>query len=77
MVPALSLSISFEGRAQEYYRETTLHITEIKKEDLQANFTCVAVNEMHNTKATVTLQLRAPREGRIFLVLFCYALHSV
>ncbi|XP_021146262.2 interleukin-1 receptor-like 1 isoform X5 [Columba livia] len=53
----------FEGRAQEYYRETTLHINEIKKEDLQANFTCVAVNEMHNTKATVTLQLKAPREG--------------
>nr|XP_021146261.1 interleukin-1 receptor-like 1 isoform X1 [Columba livia] len=52
----------FEGRAQEYYRETTLHINEIKKEDLQANFTCVAVNEMHNTKATVTLQLKAPRE---------------
>ncbi|XP_074671221.1 interleukin-1 receptor-like 1 isoform X1 [Strix aluco] len=49
----------FEGREQEYYRETTLHITEIKKEDLQANFTCVAVNEMYNTKATVTLQLKA------------------
>ncbi|KAM6099539.1 interleukin-1 receptor-like 1 isoform 2-T3 [Theristicus caerulescens] len=49
----------FEGPGQEYYRETTLHITEIKKEDLQANFTCVVVNEMHNTKATVTLQLKA------------------
>uniref|UniRef100_A0A8C8APF7 Interleukin 1 receptor like 1 n=1 Tax=Otus sunia TaxID=257818 RepID=A0A8C8APF7_9STRI len=49
----------FEGREQEYYRETTLHITEIKKEDLQANFTCVVVNEMYNTKATVTLQLKA------------------
>ncbi|XP_026701689.1 interleukin-1 receptor-like 1 [Athene cunicularia] len=49
----------FEGREQEYYRETTLHITEIRKEDLQTNFTCVAVNEMHNTKATVTLQLKA------------------
>ncbi|XP_009984191.1 PREDICTED: interleukin-1 receptor-like 1 [Tauraco erythrolophus] len=49
----------FERHEQVYYRETTLHITEIKKEDLQANFTCVAVNEMHNTKATVTLQLKA------------------
>ncbi|XP_009470866.1 PREDICTED: interleukin-1 receptor-like 1 isoform X2 [Nipponia nippon] len=56
---------SFEGRGQEYYRETTLHITEIKKEDLQANFTCVAVNEMHNTKATVTLQLKA-QYGKIY-----------
>ncbi|XP_074715202.1 interleukin-1 receptor-like 1 isoform X5 [Strix uralensis] len=53
----------FEGREQEYYRETTLHITEIKKEDLQANFTCVAVNEMYNTKATVTLQLKAQCKG--------------
>ncbi|XP_075380812.1 interleukin-1 receptor-like 1 isoform X1 [Mycteria americana] len=52
----------FEGREQEYYRETTLHITEIKKEDLQANFTCVALNEMHNTRATVTLQLKAQCE---------------
>ncbi|KAM6438385.1 interleukin-1 receptor-like 1 [Rhynochetos jubatus] len=52
----------FEGREKEYYSETTLHITEIKKEDLQANFTCVAVNEMHNTKVTVTLQLKAPCE---------------
>uniref|UniRef100_A0A8C0FKE0 Interleukin 1 receptor like 1 n=1 Tax=Bubo bubo TaxID=30461 RepID=A0A8C0FKE0_BUBBB len=55
----------FEGREQEYYRETTLHITEIKKEDLQANFTCVAVNEMYNTKATVTLQLKA-QYGKIY-----------
>nr|XP_009664598.1 PREDICTED: interleukin-1 receptor-like 1 isoform X3 [Struthio camelus australis] len=52
-------TVFFEGHDQEYYRETTLHITEIKKEDLQANFTCVAVNEMENTKATVTLQLKA------------------
>uniref|UniRef100_A0A663LSH4 Interleukin 1 receptor like 1 n=1 Tax=Athene cunicularia TaxID=194338 RepID=A0A663LSH4_ATHCN len=55
----------FEGREQEYYRETTLHITEIRKEDLQTNFTCVAVNEMHNTKATVTLQLKA-QYGKIY-----------
>uniref|UniRef100_A0A8C7EC21 Interleukin 1 receptor like 1 n=1 Tax=Nothoprocta perdicaria TaxID=30464 RepID=A0A8C7EC21_NOTPE len=55
----LLLSISFEGHDQEYYRETTLYITEIKKEDLQANFTCVAVNQMEYTKATVTLQLKA------------------
>ncbi|XP_025958939.1 interleukin-1 receptor-like 1 [Dromaius novaehollandiae] len=52
-------TLSFEGHDHEYYRETTLHITEIKKEDLQANFTCVAVNEMGNTKAKVTLQLKA------------------
>ncbi|KGL91725.1 Interleukin-1 receptor-like 1, partial [Charadrius vociferus] len=52
----------FEGREQEYYREATLHITEIEKEDLQANFTCVAVNEMYNTKVTVTLRLKAQSE---------------
>ncbi|XP_054669194.1 interleukin-1 receptor-like 1 isoform X4 [Grus americana] len=52
----------YQGREQEYYRETTLHITEVKKEDLQANFTCVAMNEMHNTRATVTLQLKAQPE---------------
>ncbi|XP_010574014.1 PREDICTED: interleukin-1 receptor-like 1 isoform X3 [Haliaeetus leucocephalus] len=55
----------FEGREQEYYGETTLHITEIKKEDLQANFTCVAVNEMQNTRATVTLKLKA-QNGKIY-----------
>ncbi|NXC15079.1 ILRL1 protein, partial [Corythaeola cristata] len=62
----------FERHEQVYYRETTLHITEIKKEDLQANFTCVAVNEMHNTRATVTLQLNAPCEAglpSIFLII--------
>ncbi|KAM9301065.1 interleukin-1 receptor-like 1 [Morus bassanus] len=59
----------FEGCEQEYYRETTLHITEIKKEDLQANFTCVVVNEMHNTKATVRLQLKAQYEVGLLNVL--------
>ncbi|NXS96045.1 ILRL1 protein, partial [Jacana jacana] len=53
---------SFEGREQEYYKETTLHITEIKKVDLQANFTCVVLNLMQNTRATVTLQLKAQSE---------------
>ncbi|XP_053912335.1 interleukin-1 receptor-like 1 isoform X2 [Cuculus canorus] len=53
---------SFEGRHQEYYKETTLHISEIKNEDLQANFTCVVVNEMCNTRATVTLKLKAQCE---------------
>ncbi|XP_075282552.1 interleukin-1 receptor-like 1 isoform X2 [Opisthocomus hoazin] len=53
----------FEGREQEYYREATLHIAKIKKEDLRSNFTCVALNEMHNTKATVTLRLKAQCEG--------------
>ncbi|XP_040440615.1 interleukin-1 receptor-like 1 isoform X1 [Falco naumanni] len=52
----------FEGRQHEFYRETALLITEIKKEDLQANFTCVAVNEMQNTKVTVTLRLKAQYE---------------
>ncbi|XP_009637237.1 interleukin-1 receptor-like 1 isoform X3 [Egretta garzetta] len=55
----------FEGREQEYYGETTLHITEVKKEDLQANFTCIVVNEMGNTKATVTLKLKA-QYGKIY-----------
>ncbi|XP_062462893.1 interleukin-1 receptor-like 1 isoform X2 [Pezoporus occidentalis] len=54
---------SFEGHEQVYYKEATLHITEIKKEDLQANFTCVALNEMHNIRATVTLRLKAQYEG--------------
>lgn len=76
-VAALSLFTSFEGREREYYREATLHITEIRKEDLQANFTCIAVNEMHNTKVTVTLQLKAQSEGKIFSVLVSYTLHSV
>eukprot|EP00075_Anas_platyrhynchos_P012216 XP_027301469.1 interleukin-1 receptor-like 1 isoform X5 [Anas platyrhynchos] len=49
----------FEGQAREYYKEATLHISEIKEEDLQSNFTCVVVNEMGNTRATVTLQLKA------------------
>lgn len=70
MVPALFLSISFEGHEQVYYKEATLHVTEIKKEDLQANFTCVALNEMHNTRATVMLRLKAQYEGRILL--FCF-----
>ncbi|XP_061233553.1 interleukin-1 receptor-like 1 isoform X1 [Neopsephotus bourkii] len=55
-------SNSFEGHEQVYYKEATLHITEIKKEDLQANFTCVALNEMHNVRATVTLRLKAQYE---------------
>ncbi|XP_067994235.1 interleukin-1 receptor-like 1 [Melanerpes formicivorus] len=52
----------FEGREQVHYGETTLDISEVKKEDLQANFTCVVGNEMHNTKATVTLELKAQCE---------------
>uniref|UniRef100_A0A8C3V9S1 Interleukin 1 receptor like 1 n=1 Tax=Catharus ustulatus TaxID=91951 RepID=A0A8C3V9S1_CATUS len=56
MVP--TLSISFDGHDQVYYKETTLNITEVKKEDLQSNFTCIALNEMYNTRVTVTLQLK-------------------
>ncbi|XP_071426072.1 interleukin-1 receptor-like 1 isoform X1 [Pithys albifrons albifrons] len=52
----------FVGREQEYYEETTLNITEVKKEDLQSNFTCIALNAMHNTRVTVTLQLKAQFE---------------
>ncbi|XP_010201492.2 interleukin-1 receptor-like 1 isoform X1 [Colius striatus] len=52
----------FEGCAREYYKETTLHIPAVKEEDLKANFTCVALNEMRNTKVTVTLQLKAQHE---------------
>lgn len=66
MVLALSLSISFEGREQEYYEETTLNITEVKKEDLQSNFTCIALNIMYNTRVTVTLRLQVQSEGRTF-----------
>lgn len=66
----LFLSISFEGQAREYYKEATLHITEIKEEDLQSNFTCVVMNEMGNTRATVTLQLKAQCKGRICS--FCF-----
>ncbi|XP_050188872.1 interleukin-1 receptor-like 1 isoform X3 [Myiozetetes cayanensis] len=52
----------FEGREQEYYEETTLNITEVKKEDLQSNFTCIALNTMHNTRVTVTLELKTQFE---------------
>ncbi|KFW79513.1 Interleukin-1 receptor-like 1, partial [Manacus vitellinus] len=52
----------FEGHAQAYYEETTLNITEVKTEDLQSNFTCIALNAMHNTRVTVTLQLKTQFE---------------
>ncbi|XP_041274069.1 interleukin-1 receptor-like 1 isoform X2 [Onychostruthus taczanowskii] len=48
----------FDGHEQVYYEETTLNITEVKKEDLQSNFTCIALNIMYNTGVTVTLQLK-------------------
>ncbi|XP_041896035.1 interleukin-1 receptor-like 1 isoform X6 [Corvus kubaryi] len=53
----------FEGREQEYYEETTLNITEVKKEDLQSNFTCIALNTMYNTRVTVTLRLKVQSAG--------------
>ncbi|XP_032907005.1 interleukin-1 receptor-like 1 [Catharus ustulatus] len=53
----------FDGHDQVYYKETTLNITEVKKEDLQSNFTCIALNEMYNTRVTVTLQLKVQSEG--------------
>uniref|UniRef100_A0A8C5JUL8 Interleukin 1 receptor like 1 n=1 Tax=Junco hyemalis TaxID=40217 RepID=A0A8C5JUL8_JUNHY len=58
MVPSLSLSISFDDHEQVYYGETTLNITEVKKEDLQSNFTCIALNTLYSTRVTVTLQLK-------------------
>lgn len=69
---APGLSLSFEGREQVHYGETTLDISEVKKEDLQANFTCIVGNEMHNKKATVTLELKAQCEGRIFHFVFLH-----
>ncbi|XP_039912984.1 interleukin-1 receptor-like 1 isoform X1 [Hirundo rustica] len=52
----------FDGHEQVYYEETSLNITEVKKEDLQSNFTCIALNTMHNTRVTVTLQLKVQSE---------------
>ncbi|XP_014748761.1 PREDICTED: interleukin-1 receptor-like 1 isoform X1 [Sturnus vulgaris] len=53
---------SFNGHDQVYYEETSLNITEVKKEDLQSNFTCIALNTMYNTRVTVTLQLKVQSE---------------
>ncbi|XP_066427685.1 interleukin-1 receptor-like 1 isoform X2 [Molothrus aeneus] len=55
----------FNDHEQVYYEETTLNITEVKKEDLQSNFTCIALNTMYNTRVTVTLQLKK-RYGKIY-----------
>ncbi|OWK58224.1 Interleukin-1 receptor-like 1 [Lonchura striata] len=52
------VSAYFDGHAQVYYEESILNITEVKKEDLQSNFTCIALNIMYNTRVTVTLQLK-------------------
>uniref|UniRef100_A0A8C5U5Q1 Interleukin 1 receptor like 1 n=1 Tax=Malurus cyaneus samueli TaxID=2593467 RepID=A0A8C5U5Q1_9PASS len=64
---------SFEGHEHVYYEETTLNITEIKKEDLQSNFTCIALNTMYNTRVTVTLQLRAQAKAALPNVLLIAA----
>ncbi|XP_005037601.1 PREDICTED: interleukin-1 receptor-like 1 isoform X2 [Ficedula albicollis] len=69
-IPVESLSFSrfheetnfFNGHDQVYYGETTLNITEVKKEDLQSNFTCISLNIMSNTRVTVTLQLKVKSE---------------
>uniref|UniRef100_A0A8C5JW39 Interleukin 1 receptor like 1 n=1 Tax=Junco hyemalis TaxID=40217 RepID=A0A8C5JW39_JUNHY len=67
MVPSLSLSISFDDHEQVYYGETTLNITEVKKEDLQSNFTCIALNTLYSTRVTVTLQLKVQsKDGKIY-----------
>uniref|UniRef100_G3UNV1 Interleukin 1 receptor like 1 n=1 Tax=Meleagris gallopavo TaxID=9103 RepID=G3UNV1_MELGA len=50
--------IYFEGQHQEYYGEATLTISNIEHTDLQSSFTCVAMNEMGNTRSTVTLRLK-------------------
>ncbi|XP_015496066.1 interleukin-1 receptor-like 1 isoform X3 [Parus major] len=56
----------FDGHEQVYYEETTLNITKVKKEDLQSNFTCIALNTMYNTRVTVTLQLKEQPEVPFF-----------
>ncbi|XP_041324450.1 interleukin-1 receptor-like 1 isoform X2 [Pyrgilauda ruficollis] len=57
----------FDGHGQVYYEESTLNITEVKKEDLQSNFTCIALNIMYNTGVTVTLQLKVQsKDGKIY-----------
>ncbi|KAM7032344.1 interleukin-1 receptor-like 1 [Passerculus sandwichensis] len=48
----------FDDHEQVYYGETTLNITEVKTEDLQSNFTCIALNTLYSTRVTVTLQLK-------------------
>uniref|UniRef100_A0A8V0YTP3 Interleukin 1 receptor like 1 n=1 Tax=Gallus gallus TaxID=9031 RepID=A0A8V0YTP3_CHICK len=48
----------FEGQHQEYYGEATLTISNIEHTDLQSSFSCVAMNEMGNTRTTVTLRLK-------------------
>ncbi|XP_074391918.1 interleukin-1 receptor-like 1 isoform X5 [Zonotrichia albicollis] len=53
----------FDDHEQVYYGETTLNITEVKKEDLQSNFTCIALNTLYSTRVTVTLQLKVQSKG--------------
>lgn len=55
---SFSLTVSFEGQHQEYYGEATLTISNIEHTDLQSSFSCVAMNEMGNTRSTVTLRLK-------------------
>uniref|UniRef100_A0A7M4F6Y7 Interleukin 1 receptor like 1 n=1 Tax=Crocodylus porosus TaxID=8502 RepID=A0A7M4F6Y7_CROPO len=46
----------FSGTFNERYGEVVLRVTEVKQEDLQSNFTCVALNAKEYITATVTLQ---------------------
>ncbi|XP_025068952.1 interleukin-1 receptor-like 1 isoform X1 [Alligator sinensis] len=46
----------FSGTFKERYGEAVLRVTEVKQEDLQSNFTCVALNAKEYIMATVTLQ---------------------
>ncbi|NP_001019762.1 interleukin-1 receptor-like 1 isoform LV precursor [Gallus gallus] len=55
----------FEGQHQEYYGEATLTISNIEHTDLQSSFSCVAMNEMGNTRTTVTLRLKK-KYGKIY-----------
>lgn len=58
----------FEGQHQEYYGEATLTISNIEHTDLQSSFSCVAMNEMGNTRTTVTLRLKKKSGPNVLMI---------
>ncbi|OXB72200.1 UNVERIFIED_CONTAM: hypothetical protein H355_003414 [Colinus virginianus] len=58
----------FEGQHHEYHGEAILYISKIEHMDLQSNFSCVAVNEMGNTRTTVTLRLKEKSDPDILMI---------
>ncbi|XP_052520593.1 interleukin-1 receptor-like 1 isoform X4 [Tympanuchus pallidicinctus] len=60
--------IYFEGQHQEYYGEATLTISNIEHTDLQSSFSCVAMNEMGNTRSTVTLRLKEKSGPNVLMI---------